>query len=88
MKTKTFNEIKLFLGKLYLIPTTMGLRPNGCFTTNRKRTIDFIDHYIVENDKQHEKSKEVNPEKKQSDLLFTFKQTYETKEHLDFIKPC
>jgi 16S rRNA (cytidine1402-2'-O)-methyltransferase len=40
------------------------LRPNGCFTTNRKRTIDFIDHYIVENDKTARKSiKEVNPKK-------------------------
>jgi 16S rRNA (cytidine1402-2'-O)-methyltransferase len=44
------------LGKLYLIPTTMGDCDPGCFTTNRKRTIDFIDHYIVENDKTARKS--------------------------------
>jgi 16S rRNA (cytidine1402-2'-O)-methyltransferase len=57
------------------------LRPNGCFTTNHKRTIDFIDHYIVENDKTARKSiKEVNPEKKQSDLiLFTLNKRTESK---------
>lgn len=54
-----------------------------------KRTIDFIDHYIVENDKTARKSiKEVNPEKKQSELvLFTLNKRTEVKEHLDFIKP-
>jgi hypothetical protein len=50
----------------------MRVQPNGCFTTNCKRTIDFIDHYIVEkNDKTARKSiKEVNPEKKQFDSSY------------------
>ena len=54
-----------------------------------KRTIDFIDYYIVENEKTARKSiKGVNPEKKQSDLvLFTLNKHTEAKEHLDFIKP-
>ncbi|MFQ3174353.1 MAG: 16S rRNA (cytidine1402-2'-O)-methyltransferase [Flavobacterium sp.] len=54
-----------------------------------KRTIDFIDHYIVENDKTARKSiKEVNPEKKQSELvLYTLNKRTDVKEHLDFIKP-
>ncbi|WP_367754778.1 SAM-dependent methyltransferase [Flavobacterium sp. WC2430] len=78
------------LGKLYLIPTTMGdCDPMDVLPQTVKRTIDFIDHYIVENDKTARKSiKEVNPEKKQSDLvLFTLNKRTEVKEHLDFIKP-
>jgi 16S rRNA (cytidine1402-2'-O)-methyltransferase len=78
------------LGKLYLIPTTMGdCDPMDVLPQTVKRTIDFIDHYIVENDKTARKSiKEVNPEKKQSELvLFTLNKRTEVKEHLDFIKP-
>lgn len=78
------------LGKLYLIPTTMGeCDPMDVLPQTVKRTIDFIDHYIVENEKTARKSiKEVSPEKKQSDLiLFTLNKRTEVKEHLDFIKP-
>jgi 16S rRNA (cytidine1402-2'-O)-methyltransferase len=78
------------LGKLYLIPTTMGeCNPLDVLPQTVKRTIDFIDHYIVENDKTARKSiKEVNPEKKQADLiLFILNKRTETAEHLDFIKP-
>lgn len=78
------------LGKLYLIPTTMGdCDPMDVLPQTVKRTIDFIDHYIVENDKTARKSiKEVNPDKKQSELvLFTLNKRTEVKEHLDFIKP-
>ncbi|HEY4616775.1 MAG TPA: SAM-dependent methyltransferase [Flavobacterium sp.] len=78
------------LGKLYLIPTTMGdCDPMDVLPHTVKRTIDFIDHYIVENDKTARKSiKEVSPEKKQSELvLFTLNKRTEVKEHLDFIKP-
>jgi 16S rRNA (cytidine1402-2'-O)-methyltransferase len=54
-----------------------------------KRSIDFIDYYIVENEKTARKSiKGVHPEKKQSELkLFVLNKHTETKEHLDFIKP-
>jgi 16S rRNA (cytidine1402-2'-O)-methyltransferase len=67
------------LGKLYLIPTTMGdCDPMDVLPQTVKRTIDFIDYYIVENEKTARKSiKEVHPEKKQSELvLFCFEQTY------------
>jgi len=77
-------------GKLYLIPTTMGeCDPMDVLPQTIKRTIDFIDHYIVENDKTARKSiKEVNPDKKQADLvLFTLNKRTEVKEHLDFMKP-
>jgi 16S rRNA (cytidine1402-2'-O)-methyltransferase len=54
-----------------------------------KRTIDFIDYYIVENEKTARKSiKEVHPEKKQSALiLFVLNKRTEVKEHQDFIQP-
>ena len=54
-----------------------------------KRSIDFIDHYIVENEKTARKSiKIVQPEKKQSELvLFTLNKHTESKEHLAMIQP-
>ncbi|MEN9908340.1 MAG: hypothetical protein RLZZ540_1489 [Bacteroidota bacterium] len=78
------------LGKLYLIPTTMGeCDPMDVLPQTVKRTIDFIDYYIVENEKTARKSiKEVHPEKKQADLvLYALNKHTEIKEHLDFIKP-
>lgn len=43
-----------FLGKLYLIPTTLGeMNPEDVLPQTIKRSIDFIDDYIVENEKQH-----------------------------------
>jgi 16S rRNA (cytidine1402-2'-O)-methyltransferase len=78
------------LGKLYLIPTTMGdCDPMDVLPQTVKRTIDFIDYYIVENEKTARKSiKEVHPEKKQSELvLFVLNKRTEVKEHQDFIKP-
>jgi 16S rRNA (cytidine1402-2'-O)-methyltransferase len=78
------------LGKLYLIPTTMGdCDPMDVLPQTIKRSIDFIDHYIVENEKTARKSiKAVSPEKKQSELvLFALNKHTEAKEHLSFIKP-
>ncbi|CAM2771996.1 SAM-dependent methyltransferase [Flavobacterium frigoris] len=78
------------LGKLYLIPTTMGdCDPMDVLPKTVKRTIDFIDYYIVENEKTARKSiKEVHPEKKQSELiLFVLNKRTEVKEHQDFIQP-
>lgn len=77
-------------GKLYLIPTTMGESdPMDVLPQTVKRSIDFIDHYIVENEKTARKSiKAVSPEKKQSELiLFTLNKRTEPSEHSDFIKP-
>jgi 16S rRNA (cytidine1402-2'-O)-methyltransferase len=42
------------------------------FCHRPKRTIDFIDYYIVENEKQLKSIKEVHPEKKQSELVLLF----------------
>jgi 16S rRNA (cytidine1402-2'-O)-methyltransferase len=78
------------IGKLYLIPTTMGeCDPMDVLPQTIKRAIDLIDYYIVENDKTARKSiKEVSPEKRQSELvLFILNKRTEVKEHLDFIQP-
>jgi len=79
-----------FLGKLYLIPTTLGeMNPEDVLPQTIKRSIDFIDYYIVENEKTARRFiKSVHPEKKQPELkLFLLNKHTETKEHLDFIKP-
>ncbi|WP_310556335.1 SAM-dependent methyltransferase [Flavobacterium sp.] len=78
------------LGKLYLIPTTLGeMNHEEVLPQTIKRSIDFIDYYIVENEKTARKFiKQVQPEKKQPDLkLFALNKHTEAKEHLDFIKP-
>ncbi|MEO8235114.1 MAG: SAM-dependent methyltransferase [Flavobacterium sp.] len=77
-------------GKLYLIPTTLGeMNADDVLPQTIKRAIDFIDYYIVENEKTARKSiKIVHSEKKQSELkLFLLNKHTDTKEHLDFIKP-
>lgn len=78
------------LGKLYLIPTTMGdCNPMDVLPQTIKRCVDLIDYYVVENDKTARKSiKLVSPEKKQSELkLFVLNKYTEPKDHQDFIKP-
>jgi 16S rRNA (cytidine1402-2'-O)-methyltransferase len=79
-----------FLGKLYLIPTTLGeMNPDDVLPVTIKRTIDFIDHYIVENEKTARRFiKLVHPEKKQPDLKISILNKHtEIQEHLEFIKP-
>jgi 16S rRNA (cytidine1402-2'-O)-methyltransferase len=78
------------LGKLYLIPTTMGESdPMDVLPQTVKRAIEFIDYYIVENEKTARKSiKAVLPEKKQSELvLFALNKHTDAGEHLSFIQP-
>lgn len=78
------------LGKLYLIPVTMGESdPMDVLPQTVKRTIELIDHYIVENEKTARKSiKGVLPEKKQSELvLFALNKHTDSREHLSFIQP-
>ena len=78
------------LGKLYLIPVTMGeCDPMDVLPQTVKRAIELIDYYIVENEKTARKSiKAVLPEKKQSELvLFALNKHTDVKEHLSFIQP-
>jgi len=79
-----------FLGKLYLIPTTLGeMNPEDVLPITIKRTLDFINHYIVENEKTARRFiKSVHPEKKQPDLqLSVLNKHTETHEYIEFIQP-
>ena len=79
-----------FLGKLYLIPTTLGeMNPEDVLPQTIKRSIDFIDHYIVENEKTARRFiKSIHPEKKQPSLhISVLNKHTETHEHQEFIKP-
>jgi 16S rRNA (cytidine1402-2'-O)-methyltransferase len=79
-----------FTGKLYLIPTTLGeMNHEEVLPQTIKRSIDFIDHYIVENEKTARKFiKQVHPDKKQPELkLFALNKHTQTNELQDFIKP-
>jgi 16S rRNA (cytidine1402-2'-O)-methyltransferase len=78
------------LGKLYLIPTTLGeMNPEEVLPITIRRTIDFIDYYIVENEKTARRFiKSVHPEKKQPELkLFALNKHTDVSEHLQFIQP-
>ena len=83
------------LGKLYLIPITLSnpgettVVPEDVLPHTIKRTIDFIDHYIVENEKTARKFiKNIHPEKKQPDLKISVLNKHtEIAEHNDFIQP-
>lgn len=79
------------LGKLYLIPTTLGESdPMDVLPQTVKRAIDFIDYYIVENEKTARKSiKIVHPEKRQPDLKISLLNKHtDVKEHAEMISPC
>lgn len=78
-------------GKLYLIPTTLGeMNPDDVLPQTVKRAIEFIDDYIVENEKTARKFiKSVNPEKIQSSLrLSTLNKHTNVSEHNVMIAPC
>jgi 16S rRNA (cytidine1402-2'-O)-methyltransferase len=79
------------LGKLYLIPTTMGdCEPMDVLPQTVKRCLDFIDDYIVENEKTARKFiKSVQPEKVQAALrLSALNKHTEISEHNKMIQPC
>lgn len=79
-------------GKLYLLPVPLGddADPKEVLPITIERSIEFIDHYIVENEKTARRFiKAILPTKKQPDLkLFVLNKHTEPKEHLDYIKPC
>jgi 16S rRNA (cytidine1402-2'-O)-methyltransferase len=79
------------LGKLYLIPTTMGdCDPMDVLPQSVKRCIDFIEHYIVENEKTARKFiKSIHPEKVQATLrLSTLNKHTEVVEHNKMLQSC
>ena len=78
-------------GKLYLIPTTLGdCEANDVLPQLINRTINFIDDFIVENEKTGRKSiKLTNPEKVQASLRIKILNKHtENKEHLIMLQPC
>jgi len=78
-------------GKLYLIPTTLGESdPMDVLPQTVKRAIDFIDHYIVENEKTARRFiKAVNAQKAQAELKISLLNKHtEVSEHNAMIKPC
>lgn len=79
------------LGKLYLIPTTLGeVDPMDVLPQTVRRAIDFIDDYIVENEKTARKFiKSINPEKVQATLRLSSLNKHTAKsEHAEMIKAC
>lgn len=80
-----------FKGKLYLIPTTLGeVAPDDVLPQTVKRAIDFINDYVVENEKTARRFiKSVNPEKVQANLrINTLNKHTEISEHNAMIQPC
>jgi 16S rRNA (cytidine1402-2'-O)-methyltransferase len=80
-----------FLGKLYLIPTTLGESDtNDVLPLSIKRVIDFINYYIVENEKTARKFiKSINPEKVQATLqLSSLNKHTEKSEYATMIQAC
>ncbi|MBL7887885.1 MAG: SAM-dependent methyltransferase [Flavobacterium sp.] len=78
-------------GKLYLIPVTLGeSNPFDVLPETVKRTIEFIDYYIVENEKTARRFiKGVLPEKVQSSLhLSTLNKHTDVSNHNKMIQPC
>ena len=78
-------------GKLYLIPTTLGeINPHDVLPQTVKRAIDFIDDYIVENEKTARKFiKCIHPEKVQNSLrISSLNKRTEVSEYKAMIAPC
>ncbi len=78
-------------GRLYLIPTTLGeVEPADVLPQSIMRTIGFIDHYIVENEKTARRFiKSVAPEKVQAELKISVLNKHtEISEHNQMIAPC
>ncbi|WP_298224275.1 SAM-dependent methyltransferase [Flavobacterium sp.] len=78
-------------GKLYLIPITLGDHdPLEVLPITIKNTIDFIDDYIVENEKTARKFiKSIHPEKVQASLrLSTLNKHTQVSEHNAMLQPC
>jgi len=78
-------------GKLYLIPITLGDHdPLEVLPIIIKRTIEFIDDYIVENEKTARKFiKSIHPEKVQASLrLSTLNKHTQVAEHNAMLQPC
>ncbi|MFL0354451.1 SAM-dependent methyltransferase [Xanthomarina sp. GH4-25] len=79
------------IGKLYLIPTTLGdTEPLEVLPISVKKIIEQIDIYIVENEKTARRFiKKIKPSKRQSALhMFHLNKFTDTTEIPSFLNPC
>lgn len=79
-------------GKLYLLPVPLGddANPKDVLPETVEKSIEFIDHYIVENEKTARRFiKAILPTKKQPELkLSVLNKHTEPSEHNAFLQPC
>jgi len=79
-------------GKLYLLPVPLGenANPKDVLPQTVERSIEFIDHYIVENEKTARRFiKAILPTKKQPDLKLSVLNKHTlVSEHSGFLQPC
>lgn len=78
-------------GKLYLIPTTLGVsNPEEVLPSSIKSIVKKIDHYIVENEKTARRSiKQVGQEKNQSSLRLSLLNKFTDPAELStYLNPC
>lgn len=78
-------------GKLFLIPTPLGDNPPlEVLPISVKKATEFIDYYIVENEKTARRFiKKINQSKIQSDLKIKVLNKYTSDEEIiDFLDPC
>jgi 16S rRNA (cytidine1402-2'-O)-methyltransferase len=81
----------LVMGKLYLIPTTLGdTPPLEVLPISIKWTIENIDHFIVENEKTARHFiKRISPKKSQPSLIINRLNKYTEPEEIpSFLDPC
>ncbi|WP_318345371.1 SAM-dependent methyltransferase [Flagellimonas baculiformis] len=85
------NKPGLVVGKVYLIPTTLGDNaPLEVMPISIKGTIERIDHYIVENEKTARRFiKRVSPSKPQPNLIIQTLNKYTNPEEIpSYLDPC
>lgn len=79
-------------GKLYLLPVPLGddANPKDVLPQTVEKSIEFIDYYIVENEKTARRFiKAILPTKKQPDLKLSVLNKHTlASDHLAFIQPC
>ncbi|VXC33281.1 SAM-dependent methyltransferase [Maribacter litoralis] len=79
------------IGKVYLIPSTLGdMPPLEVLPISIKQTIERLDHYVVENEKTARHFiKKISPRKSQPSLkLFALNKFTEPEEIPTFLNPC
>ena len=82
---------KTGIGKLYLIPTTLGeTEPLEVLPISIKRAVENINHYVVENEKSARRFiKKISPRKSQPNLhLFLLNKYTEAAIIPSFLEPC